>query len=297
MISLLSLDWSKGKSKPETRASIPSITRLSVEDCPWNQSNDYHVWSWKIPKSPEIPIIDGQNFPWNSWPKSPFEIPMSKNPDFNGPSGPSRRRIFPSLRHSLKEEASKAWESWLAKIHGPWLEIPSIELLDGKNHGNIMGEHPTGPGSLEPSRGSKYCSSTVRLRNGKNSTVNFENCPRITGADYRRAYKKNQNGMEKPRGNPTFFMIKWWILMDLSILMLICGQVKEWRKVWVGNRSADGWFWSFIYRIYHDIPPPIWVKFWNANFRWLRNPKFSWSNGQSCVMLILTFWESTCFPY
>ena len=62
------------------------------------------------------------------------------------------------------------------------------------------------------------------------------------------------------------------------------------------GRKQIRWWMILIFYL-QDIPLPIWVKFWNANFRWLRNPKFSWSNGQSCEMLILTFWESTCFPY
>lgn len=239
------------------------------------------------------------------------KIPI-RNPDFIIPISMGPRAAGSSPLFATRWKRRPAMHgSPGAKIMAMaiWKSPASMELLNGKNHGNIMGEHPTGPGSLEPSRGSKYCSSTVRLRtglqwtiqsiNGKNSTVNFENVPRITGADYQRAYKKNQNDMEKPRGNPRVFMIKWWVFMDLSILMLICGQVKEWRKVWVGNRSADGWFWSFIIFLStgYTVPPPIWVKFWNANFRWLRKPKFSWSNGLSCVMLIVTFWETTCFPY
>lgn len=176
-----------------------------------------------------------------------------------------------------------------------WKSPASMELLNGKNHGNIMGEHPTGPGSLEPSRGSKYCSSTVRLRtglqwtiqsiNGKNSTVNFENVPRITGADYQRAYKKNQNDMEKPRGNPRVFMIKWWVFMDLSILMLICGQVKEWRKVWVGNRSADGWFWSFIIFYLQDIQYPL-QSGWNSEMPILDG----WESPSSVDRMVCPAW-------
>ena len=71
MISLFSLDWSKGKWKRERLASIPSITGLSREDCPLNQYIDSHIsimfWWWKS-------IMKSLSCFWHTYPSERYDL-------------------------------------------------------------------------------------------------------------------------------------------------------------------------------------------------------------------------------
>ena len=82
------------------------------------------------------------------------KIPI-RNPDFIIPISMGPRAAGSSPLFATRWKRRPAMHgSPGAKIMAMaiWKSPASMELLNGKNHGNIMGEHPTGPGSLEPSR-------------------------------------------------------------------------------------------------------------------------------------------------